>query len=93
MVSGYIDDSGNLQQGGEVRLYRIRKGWETLTYDQVRLDAAEIYETTVSGVSDAQIQLVLDQYEADWNNWPVHLGAPFYDLDNDGVYEPADGVY
>ncbi len=91
MVSGYIDDSGNLQQGGEVRLYRIRKGWETLTYDQVRLDAAEIYETTVSGVSDAQIQLVLDQYEADWNNWPVHLGAPFYDLDNDGMYEPADG--
>jgi len=91
MVSGYIDDSGNLQSGGAVRLYRIRKGWETLTYDQVRLDAAEIYETTVSGVTDAQIQLVLDQYEADWNNWPVDLGAPFYDLDNDGVYEPEAG--
>ena len=91
MVSGYIDDSGNLQQGGEVRLYRIRKDWETLTFDQVRQDAAEIYETSVSGVSDAQMQAVLDQYETDWNNWPTHLGAPFYDLDNDGVYEPADG--
>ena len=91
MVSGYIDDTGNLQQGGEVRLYRIRKDWETLTYSQVRQDASEIYETTVSGVTDAQIQAVLDQYETDWNNWPTHLGAPFYDLDNDGVYEPADG--
>ena len=91
MVSGYIDESGNLQQGGEVRLYRIRKDWETLTADQVRQDAAEIYETTVSGVSDAQIQAVMDQYEEDWNNWPTHLGAPFYDLDGDGVYEPADG--
>ena len=91
MVSGYIDESGNLQQGGDVRLYRIRKDWETLTFDQVRQDAAEIYETSVSGVSDAQIQAVLDQYETDWNNWPTHLGAPFYDLDNDGVYEPADG--
>ena len=91
MVSGYIDDTGNLQQGGDVRLYRIRKGWETLTSAQVRQDASEIYETTVSGVTDAQIQAVLDQYETDWNNWPTHLGAPFYDLDNDGVYEPADG--
>ncbi len=91
LVSGYVDDAGNLQQGGDVRLYRIRKGWETLTVDQVRQDAAEIYETSVSGVSDAQIQAVLDQYEEDWNNWPTHLGAPFYDLDNDGVYDPADG--
>ena len=40
MVSGYIDDTGNLQQGGDVRLYRIRKGWETLTYSQVRQDAS-----------------------------------------------------
>ena len=91
MVSGYVDANGDLVSGGEVRLYRIRKGWETLTVDQVRQDAAEIYETSVSGVTDAQIQAVLDQYEEDWNNWPTHLGAPFYDLDNDGVYEPADG--
>ena len=30
MVSGYIDENGNLQQGGDVRLYRIRKDWELL---------------------------------------------------------------
>ena len=92
LVSGYIDEvGGNLTTGDDVRLYRIRKGWETLTYDQVRVDAAEMNETTVSAVSDAQIQAILDQYEEDWNNWPTHLGAPFYDLDNDGVYDPADG--
>ena len=49
------------------------------------------YESSVSSVTDAQIQAVLDQYETDWNNWPTHLGAPFYYLDNDGVYEPDDG--
>ena len=91
LVSGYIGSDGTLQSGGAVRLYRIRKGWETLTFDQVRVDAAEIYETSVSGVTDAQIQLVLDQYEADWNNWPTDIGAPFYDLDGDGIYEPDDG--
>ena len=91
LVGGYIDDAGDLQQGGDVRIYRIRKNYESLTFDQVRLDAAEINETTVSSVSDAQMQAVLDQYEADWENWPTHLGAPFYDLDSDGVYEPEDG--
>ena len=92
MVSGYIDGVGGpLTRGDDVRLYRIRKGWENLTYDQVRLDAAEMNETTVSGVTDAQIQEVLDQYEEDWNNWPTHLGAPFYDLNDNGLYEPELG--
>lgn len=92
MVSGYIDGvGGSLTTGDDVRLYRIRKGYESLTYDQVRVDAAEMNETTVSAVTDAQIQGVLDQYEEDWNNWPTHLGAPFYDLNNNGVYEPDLG--
>jgi len=92
LVSGYIDGlGGNLMTGDDVRLYRIRKGWETLTFDQVRVDAAEMNETTVSGVSDAQIQGILDQYEEDWNNWPTHLGAPFYDLNSNDVYEPELG--
>ena len=92
MVSGYIDGvGGSLTTGDDVRLYRIRKGYENLTYDQVRVDAAEMNETTVSAVTDAQIQGVLDQYEEDWNNWPTHLGAPFYDLNNNGEYEPQLG--
>ena len=24
----------------------------------------------------------------DWNNWPVHLGAPFEDINSDGQYDP-----
>ena len=89
LVSGYINADGNLTSGGDVRLYRIRKGWKSLTFDQVRQDAAEIYEKSISTVTDADIQAVLDQYQADWNNWPTDLGAPFYDLDGDGVYEPV----
>ncbi len=91
MVRGYVNADGSVNNDDVVRIYRIRKDWETLTANQVRLDAAEIFETTVSSVTDAQIQNVLDQYETDWTEWPTDLGAPFYDLDGDGVYEPADG--
>ncbi len=29
-----------------------------------------------------------DRLEYDWNNWPMHLGAPWDDVDGDGVYNP-----
>jgi hypothetical protein len=34
------------------------------------------------------------QYESDWTNWPAHgtandLGAPFTDVNGDGIYEPG----
>lgn len=91
---GYIDANGNhigQAQDPRVRIYRIRKDWETLTADQVRQDAAEQAEIEVADVTDAQIQTILDQYETDWNEWPTGLGAPFYDNNDNGVYEPELG--
>ena len=34
---------------------------------------------------------MLDQYRADWEEWPVELGAPFNDLNDNEVYEPEQG--
>jgi hypothetical protein len=30
-----------------------------------------------------------DKYEADYNNWPVEDGAPWIDIDGDGIYTPG----
>ena len=29
------------------------------------------------------------QYEKDWNNWPTDEGAPYDDVNGDGVYTPG----
>ena len=58
LVSGYVDDAGNLQQGGDVRLYRIRKGWETLTVDQVRQDKEQGKESYPFGKKSNQTNLL-----------------------------------
>ncbi len=73
-------------------VYRIRADYQTLTYAQVRQDAAEQLEITVDQVTDADCQAIIDQYASDWENWPVDLGAPFYDVDGDGVYTPGTEV-
>ena len=91
---GYIDASGkHITQSADprVRVYRIRKDWETLTGNQVRQEAAEFNLVAIGAVTDGQIQGILDQYELDWNEWPTELGAPYYDLNNNGIYEPDLG--
>ncbi|MFN2128796.1 MAG: hypothetical protein ACK2TU_13135, partial [Anaerolineales bacterium] len=32
------------------------------------------------------------QYETDWTEWPVDMGAPFNDVDENGVYDPSMDV-
>ena len=32
---------------------------------------------------------LLQQYWNDWDNWPAAQGAPYTDVNNDGVYEPT----
>ncbi len=69
-----------------VRVYRIRSDYQHISDSELIEDAAlqnQVYRTQVT---DDMKQAVIDQYQQDWDEWPVHLGAPYYDKDNDGVY-------
>lgn len=74
----------------EAYIYRIRADWQTLTVNdpEVIQDAAELNNVDPSQVTQAMAQEVLAGYEWAWNNWPVELGAPFYDNNGNGVYDP-----
>jgi hypothetical protein len=37
-------------------------------------------------------QQIYDQYIKDWNEWPAALGAPYKDVDSNGVYNPAKDI-
>ncbi|MEJ2636121.1 MAG: FlgD immunoglobulin-like domain containing protein, partial [Calditrichia bacterium] len=41
--------------------------------------------------TQSQIDEVRAQYGTDWEEWPVDMGAPFYDLNGNGIYEPEQG--
>ena len=88
-VKGYIGANGVATDG--VRMYRIRKDWATLSPAMIRQETAEYFEIPIGSVTDSDIQVVLDNYATDWAEWPTHLGAPYYDLNNNGMYEPELG--
>jgi len=69
-----------------VRVFRIRPDYMNLTHAMLIQDAAEQNEISASSVTTAMTQEIMDQYALDWEEWPTEWGAPYYDLDDDGVY-------
>ncbi len=88
---GWITGSGTAIDPNDPRAitYRIRPDWQDYNDDleEFRNDAAQLYMIDPANVTNEQLQNVYDQYEHDWNNWPVNLGAPFYDVNENGVYD------
>ncbi len=74
------------------RVYRIRRDYLTASDEAMRQDAAALfYQGDVTRVTPGNINLVRRQYQLDWEEWPTEFGAPFYDLNDNGIYEPALG--
>ena len=62
--------------GSDVRIYRVRPDYLTGSVSK---------EIQDEGKSEQSIR---DQYALDWAQWPANQGAPFVDINKDGIYEP-----
>ncbi len=71
----------------DVRIWRIRRDYATA---DLRLDAAEFFGIPPGIVTQAHIDSVRNQYARDWVEWPWWKGAPFYDMNLNGVKEPGE---
>lgn len=61
---------------GNGRIYRVRKDFRS-----------EKYFSEISDGEGTQDEIRM-KYEYDWNNWPVDEGAPYQDINKNGIYEP-----
>ena len=48
------------------------------SYPDLTSDAATYYQISPGAVSSSQIQAIINQYLADWKEWPANKGAPWY---------------
>lgn len=71
-----------------VRSYRIRRDYYTMSEDELKKDAANVYEITIGAVTATLMAEVAAQYALDWTQWPVAWGAPYIDRNNNGRYDP-----
>ena len=84
-VPGIIESRGIAQDRDTARIYRVRRDWATA---DLRLDASEVLNIGLSEVTAAHEEAVRAQYERDWLEWPAEQGAPYYDNDGNGSYDP-----
>ncbi len=73
LPNGIPEDSNS----PSVRAYRVRPDYKTGDFS-----------TEVKDENKDQ-QSIFNQYEKDWNEWPASSGAPFKDVNGNGVYEPS----
>jgi Secretion system C-terminal sorting domain len=59
-----------------VRIYRVRSDYKT----------ADLWED--ANDMNMSYSEIYDQYEQDWGLWPAIYGAPYEDIDDDGIYNP-----
>lgn len=85
IISPGVAEDPNAATNPSVRIFRVRRDWATA---DLRQDAAELLAKAIGQVSDGDVQQLRDQYKQDWLEWPWEKGAPYYDRNNNGVYDP-----
>ena len=71
--------------GPITRLYRVRPDY--LAGDLTQ-DASNFFNIPIGQITQNQIDELRQQYLADWYEWPADEGAPYNDVDENGVYNP-----
>ena len=86
---GAILGSGHAQDPShpEVAIYRIRSDYAEISSEVLAHDAAAMLNKSRNEVTAADVEALREQYRRDWENWPVHLGAPYTDLNGNGVWD------
>ncbi len=69
------------------RVYRIRDDWQSLSQDELKREAADIFGIEIDSVNSEQTTVIYNKYAEDWQNWPVELGAPFVDQNENGKWD------
>ncbi len=84
---GVILQNGNPQITDEAYVFRYRRDYQTA---DLRQDASEVFHVELASVTDEMIEAVRNEYKQDLLNWPWQLGAPYRDMNNNGVMDGDD---
>ncbi len=72
----------------DVRIYRVRRDYMSMSDTELRQDAAESNEKLIGSVTQSDMDQIRDQYHKDWTEWPVQYGAPYVERNGIPGYQP-----
>ena len=98
--AGYVTGTGAAASAAspdapDVRYYRIRRDYASMSDVEVRFDAQTSNELAkLDMVTQSQMDAIRAQYDKDWKEWPVDKGAPYIERNGKPGYQapPAFGA-
>lgn len=98
--AGYVTGVGAAAKAAspdapDVRYYKVRRDYYYMTESELAFDAYTRYEHLKQSEStQSEMDAVKAQYDTDWKNWPVALGAPYLERNGKAGYQapPAFGA-
>ncbi len=69
-------------------IFLIHKEWQKLSFNDLVQLASILNNVPVDQVTKEMASGVRELLARNWKNWPVENGAPFYDINKNGVYDP-----
>jgi len=96
MQCGWITESGSQYEPPKAlpaddpraRIYRVRSDLFTLQPHEILEDAATYFDIDAREVSENLENELKQRYYKDWFEWPADYGAPFYDRNRNGKWDP-----
>jgi len=89
LVPGWVEGTGAFAGAADtydpaVRIYRIRRDYAEMTDAEVLRDAAISNELISQwNATQTMADIVRQNYERDWNEWPIDRGAPY--IERNGI--------
>jgi len=88
--SNQHEDTSNVN----VRIYKVRTDYKTTDFDD---ELEYVYKNefidSLNYITKFkplyEVEELKSQYEIDWREWPAESGAPYNDIDKNGIYEPS----
>jgi hypothetical protein len=80
--------NGSEYRNGNAPITRLFRVMPFFKENDLTDDASNFFNVPERLVTVSMINQLNNQYEKDWNEWPAEKGAPYYDVNKNGGYEP-----
>ncbi len=88
--AGHVINLGEYYEIDEnsIGVFKINKSWQVLKEEELKEQLKVLFNLTDGDITNEMVEQLKQKYAKDWKNWPVNLGAPFVDLNHNGIYDP-----
>ncbi len=90
VAPGAISMAGDQLQDtqGSEGVFKINKNWQKLTDQYLRKELSISLNLDENRIPISELIRARKRYAENWKNWPIKWGAPFNDVNNNGIYDP-----